>query len=295
MRNGLFHVALLFATLVPATSASALSSDGDRRLVIIEAPGNRLSRSAKEHLRSAIGDVVVRHGIDLVPARPLPEKLQRCELPACLPQIAAASGAALVLRVEASYVKESFKLAIELWNADQGKLLGRDVRDCPICDEQDLWGSAALLVQGMLDRNPRDAKPDPTAPPRNLTPPPTMPATASATTSGKASALPEPAAASATAWPSAGGRNLIGYGGLGLLVLGAGVLETGIYYIAVDGNHACEHCDQVRDTARYGRPLAIAGGAAMVAGAALLLWRFWPSAPAVSVGPSGFSVAGRFE
>ena len=266
---------MLLAMLAAAGGASGAPVEADQRLVILESPSNQLSKSAQEHLRGAIGDVVVRHGIALVPALPLPEKLHRCELPACLPQIAAASGAVLVLRVEASYVKESFKLAVELWNADEGKLLGRDNRDCPICDEQDLWGSAALLVQGILERPAREAKSAATEPP------PLVP-TATAPADAVAPVVPTD-------------HTLLGYAGVGLTLAGAAVLGTGIYYIAVDGKSACDKCDDVRDTSRYGRPLAIGGGVGMAAGVALLVWHFWPSAPAVAVGPSGLTVAGRFQ
>jgi len=54
--------------------------------------GSVLSQGAKEHLRAAIAEVVVRNGITLVPSSTLPDRLLRCELPGCLPQIAAASG-----------------------------------------------------------------------------------------------------------------------------------------------------------------------------------------------------------
>jgi hypothetical protein len=276
MRRGLVHIATLVTMLASAGAAAGAPTEADRRLVILESPTNQLSKSAQEHLRSAIGDVLVRHGVALVSSSPLPEKLSRCELPACLPQIAAASGAGLVLRLEASYVKESFKLAVELWNADEGKLLGRDARDCPICDEQDLWGSAALLVQGILERPAREAKPAPTEPPPLApTAPPSAPVVASPATSG--------------------GGHALGYAGLGLTLAGAAVLGTGIYYLAVDGKSACDRCDDVRDTARYGRPLAIGGGVGMAAGVALIIGHFWPSAPAVAVGPSGITVAGRFQ
>jgi hypothetical protein len=86
-----------------------------------------------------------------------------------------------------------------------------------------------------------------------------------------------------------------GYAGLTLGVAGAALLATGIYYMAVDGDPACKTCDWDRDTLNDGRRLAIGGGAALAVGAGLLLWRFWPSAPAVSLSPAGLLVAGRFQ
>jgi hypothetical protein len=282
MRVGFSSIAVLLALAASAGRSSAMTADGDKRLMLIESPANHLSKSVKEHLRTAIGEVAARQGLKVVPSQTLPDKLLRCDLPGCLPQIAAASGATLVLRVEAKYAKESFKLGIELWNSDEGKLLGREDRDCPICDEQDLWGTAALLVQGLLDRSLHEAKPAPTEPTREIS---TVPAAASPATTTVT------AAKAAPAHPG----NLVGYAGLALTVAGASLLATGIYYLVVDGRAACEHCDLVRDTSKYGLPMTLGGGVAAAAGVSLLLWRFWPSAPAVSFGPSGVLVAGRFQ
>lgn len=280
MRVGFFYIALLISVLAPAARATGMADDSEKRLVIVEAPGSHLSKKAHDQLHTAIGEVVIRRGLQLVPSQTLTDKLLRCELPGCLPQIAGATGAMLVLRVEAEYAKESFKLVIDLWNSDEGKLLGHEERDCPICDEQDLWGSAALLVQGLLDRVAREARPVSEPPPFRAStpaPPPAAPGLS----------LGQPVPAASHAW--------IGYTGVGLALAGAAVLGTGIYYIAVDGDHACDHCDWLRDTKTDGRRLAIGGGAAVAVGAGLAAWGFWPSAPAISLGPSGLMVAGRFQ
>jgi hypothetical protein len=283
MRVWFLVIAGLLALSAWAGRSSAMTADADKQLLFVEAPGNRLSKSAKEHLRTAIGEVAARQGLKVIPSQTLADNLLRCELPGCLPQIAAASGATLVLRVEASYAKESFKLGIELWNSDEGKLLGREERDCPICNEQDLWGSAALLVQGLLDRALHEAKPSPTEPPRQTMAEPAPVASPGATTV----VATEPG-------PSRPG-NLVGYAGLGLTAAGAALLATGIHYLVVDGRPACVQCDFRRDTAKAGLPMTIGGGVAVAAGISLLLWRFWPSAPAVSLGPSGVVVAGQFQ
>ncbi len=281
MRVGPLHIALLILLIPQAAQAAGMTDEGDKRLVIVESQGSQLSKKAREHLRTAIGDVVIRHGLQLVPSHTLSDKLLRCELPGCLPQIAGATGAMLVLRVEAKYAKESFKLAIELWNSDEGKRLGHEERDCPICDEQDLWGSAALLVQGLLDRAVPTVNPTIEAP--QVAPgPAVLPAPAA-----PGLALTQPLPSPSGAW--------LGYAGIGLATVGAALLGTGIYYIAVDGDQACTRCDWVNDTKKDGLGLAIGGGAALAVGAGLAVWRLWPSAPAVSLGPSGLTVAGRFQ
>jgi hypothetical protein len=283
MRVGFFHLAMLVFVVSSPGHASAATVDSDKRLVIVESSGNRLSRAAREHLRSAIGEAVTRRGLQLVSSQTLPDKLLRCDLPGCLPQIAGASGAMLVLRVEAKYAKESFKLALDLWNSDEGKLLGHEERDCPICDEQDLWGSAALLVQGLLDRALREAR-------KTTEPPPLAPAATPV-----ASVQTAPPALAVHPAQSDGSASWAGYAGLTLGVAGAALVGAGIYYMAVDGDLACKTCDWKKDTASDGRRLAIGGGAALAVGAGLLLWRFWPAAPTVALGPSGLLVAGRFQ
>jgi hypothetical protein len=186
-----------------------------------------------------------------------------------------------VLRVDAKFVKESFKLAIELWNSDAGKLLGRDRRDCPICDEQDLWGSAALLAQGLLDHALHE---------------PAKPAQAPPSPPGQTSA-PRPAvevpppARELEARPSA---RVAQYSGLALSLAGLAGIGIGAYLVAVDGESVGKNSDDVRDTMKYGLPTTIAGGVALLAGAGLLAWSFWSGPAKVSVGPSGVQVAGRF-
>lgn len=272
MRVGFFHIALLIFTLAQAARASGMGDDSDKRLVIVESQGSHLSKKAREQLRTAIGDVVTSRGLQLVPSQTLTEKLLRCELPGCLPQIAGATGAMLVLRVEAKYAKESFKLAIDLWNSDEGKLLGRERRDCPICDEQDLWGSAALMAQGLLERALR-------TPP--LAAKTLVPAPAPTVTAGNLVQTPPPSR-----------TPVLRYSGIALAALGAGALATGIYYWSVDGDPAGP--DRVRDTRKFGVPMTLAGGAALAAGVGLVAWSFWSGSATVAVLPSGVQVGARF-
>ena len=265
-------VCLLLGGVAPARAASP----EQQRMVVVDAiTGGALSADGQERMRKEIGDVVTRNGLLLVPAETLPDRLQHCEIPGCLAQVAAASGAMLVLAVDAHFAKESFKLTVALWNADEGKLLGKDTRDCPICDEQDLWGTAALVTQGLIERTVRPAQ---------------GPRLATAATT--------PAGASATA-PAHGDDGNAGslavYSGLGLAVAGLATLAVGAYYIGVDGKSACTSCDRVRDTRKYGLPMAIVGGVAAAGGAGLLTWAFWPRQAQVSVGPMGLQLAGRFQ
>jgi len=263
--------------LLSAVAQAMAAPAEERRLVIVEAPGTVLSKTARERLHGAIAEVVRQRGLTLAPSDTLPAKLLSCDLPGCLPPIAAASGAIFVLRVEARFAKESFTLAIELWHTDEVRLLGRDRRDCPICDEQDLWGSAALLTQGLLEHALREpAKVEQAR----------LPAAGADQIAGPTTPPAVPEALSAQA-----GHGAM-YSGLALSVAGLAVLVAGAYYMAVDGNSAC--CDQVRDTRKYGLPMTIGGGVALASGMGLVAWSFWHGPAKVSVGPSGVRVAGRF-
>ena len=253
-------------------------SPGETRLLILEAPGNVLTKTARERLHAAIAEVASERGLTLASQASLPDKLLNCDLPGCLPPIAAASGAIFVLRVDAKFAKESFQLALELWNSDEGKLLGKERRDCPICDEQDLWGSAAFLARGLLERAVRAS-----APPASV-----------AGTVAKSSPASAPAPVLAqTPAPSSSTAPIVRYSGWALSAVGLAALLTGIYYWSVDGSQAGSP-DWERDTRKLGIPMTIAGGAALAVGAAMVGWSFWSGSAKVSMGPAGLRLAGRF-
>jgi hypothetical protein len=272
-------VALLLGVLAPFAAAAA----NDNRLVILESPGSLVSKNAKERLRASIAKVVEGRGIEVVPQTTLPDKLLRCELPGCLPQIGAASGATYVLRVNARFAKETFKLIVELWHTDDGKRVGSEKRDCPICDEQDLYTAAGDLTRDLL----AGALSPPTTEPRTATPAVVpVPASPILATPPAPQPLPDQP------------RNAVTYTGLALAVAGLSALVVGAYYISVDGNTAGK-AGYVRDTRKYGLPLAIAGGAALAGGVGLLVWRLWPESAStsatISLGPTGIQMVGRFQ
>ncbi len=276
---------LVWTMLCGFSPVHAADTVAEKRLVVIEpSSGSQLSRSARERLRTSIAEVVARSGITQVPTSSLPDRLLHCDIPGCLPQIAAASGAALVLRVQARFAKESFKLTVDLWNADEGRLLGEAGRDCPICDEQDLWGSAALITQGLIERSLRE-------PPK---PTPTVHTAAAVVPRIPMRASPAVELAVPQSEPRTS-RRLAGYAGFALAVAGLTTLVVGAYYIGVDGNSACFQCDRVRDTGKYGWPIAIAGGLTLAGGAGLVVWSFRPAHAEVAVGPAGLLLAGRFQ
>lgn len=124
MRTFLMPLAVMTWLLAGALVSSPAMAGGEARLLILEAPGNVVTKSGREQLRAALAGVVERQGLQVAPPKALPDRLLRCNFPDCLPQLAAASGATYVLRVSAKYAKESFKLAIEIWHTEQEKLLG---------------------------------------------------------------------------------------------------------------------------------------------------------------------------
>lgn len=263
-------------------SSSAVAAN-DVRLLIVEAPGNVMTKNGHDLLRAALGEVVERQGLRVVPPRSLPDKLLRCELPDCLPQIAAASGATYLLGVKAKYAKESFKLAIELWHTEQGKLLGSGERNCPICDEQDLYVWAADLTDGLLTKALRATS---TEPPQAVAV--EVPAAASPVL------VTQPARAAHPATSSIAPLVV----GVAAAVAGLSALLVGVYYLHVDGQHACSRCDDLRDTRKFGLPMTIGGGAALLVGAGLVGWHLWPNGDTgatVSLLPTGVQLTGRFQ
>jgi uncharacterized protein YjeT (DUF2065 family) len=270
-------VTVLVAVLLGGNVRAAAAPAEERRLVVVEAAGNVLTKATRQRLHAAIAEVAAGQGLVVASAEGLPAKLRSCELPACLPSIAAATGAVFVLRVDAKFAQESFKLAVELWNSDDGRQLGKDRRDCPICDEPDLWGSAALMTQAILERTlhePAKLSPAPAAGSRAIVPPPAVPSVAGATTT-----TPD---------------RFLRYTGAGLAVAGLAALGTGIYYWHVDGSPACTDCDLLRDTRKFGIPMTIAGGAVLVAGVGLIAWSFRAGPAQVALAPSGLRLTGQF-
>jgi hypothetical protein len=289
MRASLPCIVTVAFLLASVGSSRFARAESERRLVVIESHSATMSRNAREHLHSAIAEVVQGHGIQVVARKMLSEKLQKCDLPGCLPQIAAATGAVFVLAVDAKFVKESFHLAIGLWNSESGKLLGRDVRDCPICDEQDLWGSAALLTKGVLDRAlAAPVKPLPPSPPS----PPPVAAVASAPVTPVASTPAVSPVHEPVETSQASGA--VAYTGLALAVVGLSAVVVGAYYWHVDGSCSDDTCDYYRDTRKLGLPMTLAGGALFAVGGGLLAWQLWPRGASVSLAPSGVRLAGRF-
>jgi hypothetical protein len=276
------HACVVLALLVSARARALAAPTEERRLVIVEAPGNLLTKSAREQLHKAVAEVATAQGLVMAPEGSLPARLQACLLPGCLPSIAAASGAIFVLRVEATFEHESFKLAVGLWNSDSGKLLGQDRRDCPICDEQDLWGSAALMTKALLDHALRE-------PPNAVPAPPPPPAKTEVAPVPVAAPLPPAGTSEAT-----GSSRMVGYSGLALSLAGVVAIGVGAFYMSVDGEKVGQDSGEVRDTMKYGLPMAIGGGVALLAGAGLVAWSFWPRSAKVAVGPSGVDVAWRF-
>ena len=284
MRILFLRVAALAGLLLGACFPCRVSAANDNRLVIVEAPGSLVSKNAKERLRASIEKVVEGQGIQVVPQKILPEKLLRCELPGCLPQIGAASGATYVLRVNARFAKETFKLTIELWHTDDGKRLGNEERDCPICDEQDLYAAAGDLTRGLLAAA---ASAETSTTVKRVPTPPPVPASAIL------AAQPVPRTEAERR------GNGAAYAGLALATAGLAAVVVGAYYISVDGDRTGKNGYELRDTRKFGLPMAIAGGAAVVGGIGLIVWKLWPASAStsatISLCPTGVQVAGGFQ
>jgi len=105
--------------------------------------------------------------------------------------------------------------------ADLGKRLGSEERDCPICDEQDLYIAAGDLTRGLLAGALNAA---PTEPPK------AVPSATLAPANPVLTAPPTPRTE-----PDRAG-NAGAYLGVALVTAGLAAVVVGAYYIGVDGD-----------------------------------------------------------
>jgi hypothetical protein len=234
---------------------------------------------AKQVLEAASRGVGYAQGIAVTPP-PSHDTASNCETADCLAQVGRAAGATFVLRIDATYADQGFRLQLTMADGKTGRSLGTDSMDCPICDPPDLYESVrrrtAALCSSVFQMP--TAAPSLTAAPSS-TPVVTVPS-APVTRAAPSRILP---------------YSLLGGG----LVLGA----VGGYLLAVNGNSVnCETppgggpqvCPDMRATKSAGIALIAAGGLAVAGGVALWIYDASQSRVAIGASPGGVVIAGRF-
>jgi hypothetical protein len=256
------RVAILPALTLDASSKSTLEADARAALVKAvgaQADGVLLTKLSRDKLA--------------------------CDEPQCLRQLADGVRATHLLRVQASYRRESYKLKAELWNTQEGRIIETQQRQCEVCSPGDLITEMREVATALCARlTAEPPAPQPAPPPAPAVVPQPVPAAAL-----QPAPPPAPVSHRSRTWPWV------------TMGAGAAVLATGITLWAVDPIGDCpkgpDSClDGAKRTKGWGIGLTAAGAAALIGGGAWLLLDSDEGAgkTALLVSPEGVSVKGSF-
>lgn len=288
MRSHPLVVACIFALFAAPANAAVPVSAGHPRVAVVEALDLPLDAAQfHEKARTTLEAAVSQRSLDLV--RLAHET--SCATDTCLKEVAAASGATEVLAVTGGPSEyRGYRIDVELWQASNGEAEHASAV-CNFCDGQQMLVQIQNGVGPMLDRLVRRATMTTVAPssvPAAVPPPSAVPMVPLGAPPGVAA----PAGTPATRAPLAA---------IGLTAGGTVIAGIGVALLVADGRCSQSSCDpsvphQVYDTEKIGLPLTIVGGVAALAGAGWWIYEGMNphKVPAVSVGPAGFSIAGRY-
>ncbi len=220
--------------------------------------------------------------------------LDACDTPGCFKMVAAKYEAAFLVRatVEVALAagknaakQADYTLRVEGLDATTGEAaVTPQEASCPQCRPSEAEETAYLLAAQlrrslMLLPQPQPSAPTVRPPDLALRDPRRQPDVV----------VPAPAAArgkTASAWKTPVG--------IGALIAGAGAVALGGYYVSLDGKCEDGACTRLYSSATLGWTVVGLGGAALVAGAVLLIP--WPSSrdTTVAVGPASISLRGFF-
>jgi hypothetical protein len=273
---------ILIALVAASLGGSAAAAP---RVVLLEMAGG--ARDIRQEVRASAEQALRALGVEVVPQDQVKTALDECNLPSCLAKLGRQAGASHILEIQGSYVNESYNLRLDLRDGETGRILGSDSKECEICSAKDFYRavrdrSAALWTQVVREQASAGAVPLPAV---SVTP--------AQTDTAEARTAPPPTQRSfwRQPWPLFG---------LGVAAGGAVLLGFGGHYLAVDGEPdpscaAQPACPFKRATAGLGWGLLAGGGAALLGGAAILIWgRDEPSEPAIALGPGTIAFLGRF-
>ncbi len=272
---------LVGLSLLAGTSAHA---DPVRVAVV---PALTLDASTKATLeadaRAALVKAVDNQGVEPVLLTNASADKLACNQSDCLRALARETGTSYVLRVQASYRRESYELRAELWNAATGKLIETRDRECEVCTGNDLVKAireSASVLCARLSAEPAAAPAAVAQPVPPAALPPAQPA--------------NPREDSYRGWRIGGGAVLA--------AAGAGLAGWGIWQLSRDGKGYCSskskgddgQCPMVKDNAAPGWT-NLGVGLGLVALGAVVAVPVWLHADtSVAVGPSGVQVTRTF-
>ena len=244
-----------------ASPAAAASVEADREVMLVlpittrGALAEHLPRALEQRLASGLR----RGGATVVAADAAPAGA--CEA-ACLRELAAAAGAAYLVRAEVAVEGRDYDVRVTLLRASTGEVAVTGGELCEICGHEELGDRVDDLAAALLRKLPAVAVP----PPRVTQAVPDAPA-------------PVPAPPATVEAPQ---RRRLAPLGWAALAVGVGALGGGVALIAIDERpiqrdcsganvDAQGHCKWRHATLEGGVGLAIAGVAAIAVGATLVL------------------------
>ena len=261
------------------------------RVVVVDAL--QTTEKLRKEARAAINEALLDQSFESIPASKLGGKT--CESSNCFSSLAKDSDALYTLVVQGTAGATGYRISLDLREGSSGRTLGSDSKECELCDAKDFrkavrerTATLVTRVHQELAAAPPPIMPGPKIdePPVNVkiekidlpVPPPT----------------PEPVVR--TFW-----QQPIPLIGLGLGAVGAGLLGTGVYYLAVDGKSASRSGDPgsygfyKRDTGTFGWAMLGTGIAAMAGGTALVIWgRDSANGINLALSPQHIWLLGRF-
>jgi hypothetical protein len=297
------HSGLALVLLAPlllagaAAPAMGMAPGPARRLFLLEATATAAEGDGLLRLRAAISKAVTGAGLVLVESSPSTSTFRGCQPPACLADLATASGVTHVVWMDARFARQQFQISLQMWDSRSGERLGIHNRRCRLCTLVEFASAGEGAMQALLAsalapatagaHGESSARPRPglTTGTRDFRPEPPR----SPDLSFPSASLPAAARSDTPSRPAF-------WSGMVAAALGLGALSTGTYLWRVDGTcpgAAPYPCPNVRDTGQIGKRLMVAGGLSGVIAIGLVLWSYSGDSVRVSLLPAGISLGGR--
>jgi len=256
------------------------------RVVLVELAGG--APEVRLKVRASAEQALRELGVEVVPPGRGSPAGDGCSVPSCLAELGRQAGASHILEIQGSYMNESYNLRLDLREGATGRILGSDSKECEICSGKDFYRAikertVALWTRVVREQGSAAASPDASQAP------------AARPDSSRTGSAQSAQGARRSLW-----RQPLPLVGLGLALGGVVAMGFGGHYLSVNGDPdpSCagqDDCAFTRRTAGLGWGLMAGGGAALLAGVAIVIWgRDDQAGAALSLGPGTVCLAGKF-
>jgi hypothetical protein len=280
-----FRCLLLVGGLLCVFAAGGARA-AERRVAVLTALSLDAAADSEQEARASASAAIRAQGAEpVVPAPTSTDGL--CRAGHCIREFGLRADASEVLRLQAVYANDGFKLRVEIWSTAEPRLRDSRERDCEVCTLNDLHRAIREVTTVLCARTlsaPADG-PMAVVAPAVGAPPLEVRTTAARPLDEGETFVGRPAWRTGVASVLAGGA-----------LVGAGLA---VYYFAIDGSGTCEKPDPVRGGcprtyATRNQGFAFLGITAGLTAAAALIWLpdLW-SSPSVAVGLTGNGVMMR--